>query len=205
MRGVVVIFVKAPIAGRVKTRLARNLGPARAAALFRCLTRQTIAEASKGDWRLVLAIDPPAAMHGFSTVWPPHLQRRRQARGDLGARMAAAFASAPKGPVVIIGADAPGFRARHLRQAFRALAGNDAVFGPTDDGGYWLIGLSGWRAAPNIFKGVRWSTRHALADSAASLPKTFRTALIDRLRDIDDFADLKALGPRAMRRSVARL
>jgi hypothetical protein len=205
MKGVVIVFVKAPIAGRVKTRLARDLGPARAAALFRSLTRQTLAEAAKGGWRTILAIDPPAAMHGFSTVWPPRLERRPQARGDLGARMAAAFASAPKGLVVIIGADAPGLRARHLRRAFRALAGNDAVFGPTEDGGYWLVGLSGRRAAPNLFKGVRWSTRHALRDSAASLPKSFRTALVDRLHDIDDLADLKALGPRAMRRSAARL
>jgi hypothetical protein len=205
MKGVVIIFVKAPVAGRVKTRLARDLGPARAAALFRCLTRQTIAEAAKSARRTILAIDPPTAMRGFSTVWPPRLKRRPQARGDLGARMAAAFASAPKGPIVIIGADAPGLRVRHLRRAFRALAANDAVFGPTDDGGYWLVGLSGRRAATDILRDVRWSTRHALNDSAASLPKSFRTALVDRLRDIDDLADLKALGPRAMRRSAARL
>lgn len=205
MRGVVIIFVKAPIAGRVKTRLARDLGPARAAALFRCLTRQTIAEAAKGEWRTILAIDPLAAKRGFSTVWPARFERLPQTRGDLGARMAAAFASVPEGPAIVIGADAPGLRARHLRRAFCALAGNDAVFGPTDDGGYWLVGLSGRRRAPTIFKGVRWSTRHALSDSAASLPKHFRIAIVDRLCDIDDLADLKALGPSATWRSVARI
>lgn len=205
MRGTLIIFVKAPVAGRVKTRLARAVGPGRAAAIFRHMTTQTISEARRGDWRTVLAIDPPTAIDGFSNVWPPGLERLPQARGDLGARMRAAFAAAPVGPAAIIGADAPGMRMRHVRRAFETLAGADAVFGPTEDGGFWLVGLARRRAVAGLFEDVRWSTRHALKDAVESLPPDFRTAKIDRLRDVDDGADLAALGPRVFVRSAARL
>ncbi|MCA8888252.1 MAG: TIGR04282 family arsenosugar biosynthesis glycosyltransferase [Parvularculaceae bacterium] len=205
MRGTLIIIVKAPVAGRVKTRLGAALGPARAAAMFRVLSANTLSRASAGPWRTVLAVDPPGAVAGFENLWPPRFSRIAQMRGDLGARMAAAFALAPPGPVVIIGADAPGVSARHIRAAFAALAGCDAVFGPAEDGGYWLIGLSRRRAVPRLlggglFKNVRWSSPHALADTLAGLPARFRVAMIERLRDLDDGEDFAALGARALRR-----
>lgn len=205
MRGTLIIFLKAPVAGRVKTRLARGIGAARAAALFRVMAANTIAGASRGDWRTILAVDPPSAMAGFNNIWPRKFDRLAQSKGDLGDRMRAAFAAAPAGPVVIIGADAPALRARHIRRAFDALAGHDAVFGPSEDGGYWLIGLARRRAAPGLFRDVRWSSAHALEDTIASLPKGFRMVCIDRLRDLDDAGDLGALGARSFLRSPARL
>lgn len=200
MRGTVIVFVKAPYAGRVKTRLGADIGMGRAAALFRIMTERTISEATKGLWRTTLAVDPPGAVAGFETLWPSQLVRTPQARGDLGARMRHAFYEAPPGPVVIIGADAPGMRARNLREAFAALKGADAVFGPAEDGGYWLIGLSRRRATPGLFNGVRWSTRHALADTVKSLPPSFRIQYLERLRDIDTAHDLSAVGSRATAR-----
>ncbi|MEZ5917512.1 MAG: TIGR04282 family arsenosugar biosynthesis glycosyltransferase [Parvularculaceae bacterium] len=192
--------MKAPVAGRVKTRLGAALGPARAAAMFRVMSANTLARASAGPWRTMLAVDPPGAVAGFENLWPPRFSRLAQTRGDLGARMAAAFAAAPPGPVVIIGADAPGVGARHIRAAFAALAGGDAVFGPAEDGGYWLIGLSRRRAASGLFKNVRWSSPHALADTLASAPAHYRITMIERLRDLDDGEDFAALGARALRR-----
>jgi len=204
MRGTVFVFVKAPRAGAVKTRLGREIGMGRAAALFRVMTARTIGEAGKGDWRTVLAVDPPAALHGFENLWPRRFSRIAQGGGDLGARMARVFAAAPAGPALIVGADAPDLRARHLREAFAALRGADAVFGPANDGGYWLIGLSRRRGlrrlAPNLFEGVRWSTKHALKDTLKSLPKRFRVVRLQTLRDIDEAKDLAALGPRATAR-----
>lgn len=197
MRATVIIFVKAPQAGRVKTRLGADVGMGRAAALFRIMTERTISEAMKGPWRTVLTVDPPRAVAGFETLWPSQLVRTPQARGDLGARMRHAFNIAPPGPVVIIGADAPGLRARHLREAFAVLKGADVVFGPAEDGGYWLIGLSRRRATPGLFNGVRWSTKHALADTIKTLPSQFRIQYLERLRDIDTAHDLSAMGPRA--------
>lgn len=204
MRGTLIIFVKAPVAGRVKTRLARDLGAGRAAAVCRHLTALTIANASAGDWRTILAIDPPAAVSQFSTLWPRKFKRFVQASGDLGDRLRAAFESAPKGPVVVIGADAPGLRKRHIRSAFRALAGRDAVFGPAADGGFWLIGLRRV-PSPGVLVNVRWSTRHALADTLKTLPGTRRVAFLERLCDVDHAADLATLGRRALLRSPASL
>ncbi|HNS85429.1 MAG TPA: TIGR04282 family arsenosugar biosynthesis glycosyltransferase [Parvularculaceae bacterium] len=205
MRGTLIIFAKAPVAGRVKTRLGADIGMARAAMLFRLMTAQTVAAASNGPWRTMIAIDPPAAAAGYGALWPQRFERLIQSNGDLGRRMADVFARAPRGPAIIIGADAPGVRAVHIRKAFGALAGHDAVFGPATDGGYWLIGLAGRRAASGLFDGVRWSSEHALADTIGGLPAGFGVAMIDRLRDMDDACDLKSLGARAFFRSLARL
>ncbi|MEL7488850.1 MAG: DUF2064 domain-containing protein, partial [Pseudomonadota bacterium] len=143
---------------------------------------------------IVLAVDPPTAVGRGGDLWPPCYARVAQARGDLGARMGAIVDAAPPGPVVFIGADAPGLRRHHLRDAFRALRGADAVFGPADDGGYWLLGLARRRAAPRLFEGVRWSSAHALADTRASLPASFRIASIAPLTDIDEERDLVHFG-----------
>lgn len=193
MRGTVVIFLKAPIAGRVKTRLGADIGMGRASALFRVMTKRTIAETCKGGWQTVLAVDPLVA--GFRHLWPPTLRRIGQGNGDLGQRMKYAMDQIADGPVIVIGADAPDMRVRHLKAAFDALRAADAVFGPADDGGYWLVGLSRRRAAPDLFDGVRWSTKHALKDTVKSLPKYFQVALIDQLCDVDNRDDLDALGP----------
>lgn len=200
MHGTVVVFVKAPRAGCVKTRLGAEIGMGRAAALFRIMTERTIAEAGKGSWRKVLAVDPPWAAHGGARFWPKHLPRVPQSTGNLGERMARIFEIAPPGPVIIIGADAPCMRTRHLRQAFNALRGADAVFGPAEDGGYWLIGLARRRAAPDLFKGVRWSTKHALQDTLRTLPERFEVRMLETLADIDEARDLEMLGARSARR-----
>ncbi len=195
MRGTLIVFLKTPKAGRVKTRLGRDIGMGRAAALFRHMIAATLAEAGKGRWRKIIAIDPPSDLSGLRGVWPVGFERLAQSRGSLGERMKTAMRAAPSGPVVVIGADAPGLRAAHIRRAFVALGHGDAVFGPAEDGGYWLIGLARRRPAPKLFADVRWSSPHALADTLAGLPPGFRTAFLPTLRDLDEAADLKAIGP----------
>ena len=192
--GTLLIMLKAPVAGNVKTRLGAEIGYGRAAALFRIMTRQTIARVSEGPWETVLAVDPPSAIGGFQALWPPHFMRTPQVKGDLGERMSSAMNDFPDGPVVIIGADAPGVRARQIMHAFKALRGTDAVFGPAEDGGYWLIGLARRSAAPMLFHNVRWSTKHALDDTLATLPHRFTVALIDQLSDVDVADDLRYIG-----------
>lgn len=203
MRGALVIFLKAPVAGRVKTRLAGTLGAGRAAAIYRLLTASTVANATRGDWRTMLAVDPVTALSGYADLWPLHLKRIAQGRGDLGARMRRIFDNAPRGPVIIIGSDAPSLRARHIRAAFKALDGADAVFGPAPDGGYWLIGLARRRGRAPAFDGVRWSSEHALADTIRSLPRGWRVKRMESLADIDDAADLAKAGSRALHRTLA--
>ncbi|MEZ5920307.1 MAG: TIGR04282 family arsenosugar biosynthesis glycosyltransferase [Parvularculaceae bacterium] len=201
MKGTLIIFLKAPVAGRVKTRLARDLGHPRAAALFRHMTQLTISRLSKGNWRTILAIDGTPNGRGFDNLWPLRLPRMVQSGGDLGARMARAFSLAPPGPTIIIGADVPEARAEDIRAALFELGRKDAVFGASPDGGYWLIGLARRRSAPALFDGVRWSSRHALADTKKSLPEDFSFAEIEMRPDIDEIADLNSTPRNAFYRS----
>ena len=102
--------------------------------------------------------------------------------------MTRAAAAAPPGPVIIVGSDIPDIRSRHVSRAFRLLGRHDAVFGPATDGGYWLVGARDRRILPGLFRGIRWSTEHALADTLANLEGGHRAAFTDTLDDVDDGA-----------------
>ena len=184
-----VVMVKEPRPGRVKTRLARDIGSTTAAWWFRHQCGGLIRRLRDPRWQMILAVSPDR--EGMrSRIWPADLARLPQGRGNLGQRMAGVFDAMPKGPVLIIGADIPGICKSHIAQAFRALGPSDAVFGPATDGGYWLMGLKRTRARPPaLFANVRWSSRHALADSMASLPG-YWIALADSLSDVDCARDL---------------
>lgn len=191
MRLSLVIFVKEPRPGRVKTRLAAGIGTVAAAWWFRHQSARLI-RALAGDrrWLTVLAVSPDREGMA-SRVWPAGLARRPQGPGDLGARMARALRAMPPGPVLIVGADIPALRPAHVAEGFRLLGRHEAVLGPARDGGYWMIGLRrGGRASPaGLLGGVRWSTPHALADTVASLAP-LDVGLGPVLADVDDAADL---------------
>lgn len=188
-RPTLIVMVKEPRPGRVKTRLGRDIGMDAAAWWFRHQVAGLLRRLRDPRWRIVLAVAPDKqALTG--RIWPRDLARMPQGRGDLGHRMARAMARFPHGPVCVIGADIPGIAPRHVARAFRTLGKADAVFGPAPDGGYWLVGLKrGGLARRDMFDGVRWSTHHALADSAAAL-RHLRQALVDPLADVDRAADL---------------
>ncbi|WP_299401275.1 TIGR04282 family arsenosugar biosynthesis glycosyltransferase [uncultured Roseobacter sp.] len=196
MKPTLVVMLKEPHPGRVKTRLGKDIGMVAAAWWFRHQTRHLISRVQDPRWRVILAVSPDA--EGLrSRVWPAHLGRMPQGRGDLGDRMKRALSLPTAGPVCIIGSDIPDIDRKQIARAFRALGPSDAVFGPAPDGGYWLIGLKRMQGvSPRLFEGVRWSSEHALADTAASLP-TNRIAYVDRLRDVDTLDDLRMTAPGA--------
>jgi rSAM/selenodomain-associated transferase 1 len=190
VRRTLVVMLKEPRAGRVKTRLGRDIGMVAAAWWFRHQVRGLLRRIEDPRWDVVLAVAPDRAGL-LSRVWPAHLARIPQGNGDLGDRMGRALRGAPPGPVCVIGGDIPGITAPRIAEAFSALGAHDAVFGPAPDGGYWLIGLRRTRAIPpNLCSGVRWSTSHALADTRKSLPD-HSIAHVATLRDVDTVADLK--------------
>lgn len=184
-----VVMVKEPHPGRVKTRLGRDIGMTTAAWWFRHQASSLIRRVQNPRWQTVLAVSPDH--EGVtSRIWPQNLARWPQGQGDLGDRMARVFRGMPPGPCIIIGADIPAIQPRHIWSAFRALGAHDAVVGPATDGGYWLIGLK--RIKPpsgKIFTNVRWSSAHALRDTLDSL-ENHKIAVIDTLRDVDTAADL---------------
>lgn len=191
MQRTLVIMVKEPRPGRVKTRLGRDIGMVGAAWWFRHQTRSLIRRLRDPRWQIVLAVSPDR--EGLtSRIWPADLPRAPQGRGDLGDRMGRMLREMPTGPVCLIGADIPGVAREHIARAFRALGRNQMVFGPAPDGGYWLVGAQRIGALPHsLFQNVRWSTEHALADTLASIPGC-RVAMLDQLRDVDTVADLRA-------------
>jgi len=188
-RQTLVVMVKEPHPGRVKTRLGRDIGMVAAAWWFRHQVAGLLRRVETPRWRLVLAVSPDAEGMA-SRVWPAHLPRIAQGTGNLGDRMARVFRGLPPGPACIIGADIPGIGPAHVARAFAALGDHDAVIGPAPDGGYWLIGLRRTAAVPaRLFDGVRWSGPHARADTLASLGRA-RVALVDTLQDVDEARDL---------------
>ncbi|MCW5728387.1 TIGR04282 family arsenosugar biosynthesis glycosyltransferase [Parvibaculum sp.] len=185
-----VIMAKTPQIGRVKTRLARDIGAVAAVRFFRATAAGLIGRVARDPrWRTVLALSPDRAVHEPG-IWPDGLPRIAQGPGDLGARMGRLFRDLPPGPVVIIGADIPGIERRHIAQAFAALGRHDAVLGPAEDGGYWLVGLKRRPRIADIFEGVRWSSAQTLADTAKNIrERNMSLALLGRLPDIDTGAD----------------
>jgi rSAM/selenodomain-associated transferase 1 len=186
-----VLFAKPPLAGRVKTRLAAGIGEAAAATFFRQSSERLLFRLGRDPrWELILA-----ANAGPGDRWPAWrgVPVIPQGGGDLGARMGRVFASLPPGPALVIGTDSPQIEPCDIEEAFKALGPHEAVFGPAEDGGYWLIGLARRRPLPGLFEGVRWSTAHALADTEASLPEGVKPARLRVLQDVDDAEDLAAL------------
>lgn len=189
VRNRLVIMVKEPRLGRVKTRLAREIGETNATRFYRTVSAQLIHRLARDPrWHTILAVTPDTAV--TSQFWPPSVARVPQGRGDLGIRMIRALSAPPRGPVVVIGSDIPGVRAGHIAQAFRALGSRALVFGPAEDGGFWLIGANHAADLRGIFRSVRWSSAHTLTDTLANL-RGRRIGFAAPLRDVDNAEDLR--------------
>lgn len=193
------VFVKAPRPGAVKTRLAAALGGEAAAALYRAIAEEEIRGTAPraGEYARVICFDPPDARDEV-TRWLPGVPLRPQEGADLGARMSSAFAEAfASGArrVAIVGTDVPACGRGHVAEALRALDEHDLVLGPTHDGGYYLIALD--RPRPALFPSIPWSTPSVLpatVERAGVLGLGVR--MLDPLRDIDTLEDVRAEWPR---------
>jgi len=193
-----VIFARAPQAGRVKRRLASEIGITAAARFHRTILSQQIRRlTSDRRWTVWLFVTPDDSLGHPAWRGIPRPRVSRQGYGDLGQRMMLPFRALPPGPVVLVGSDIPAMRPAHIARAFRLLGRHDLVFGPASDGGFWLVGSRRVKPIPRrLFAGVRWSTAHALADTLAGIPGEFSTALADALDDVDDARDLRRLAAR---------
>jgi rSAM/selenodomain-associated transferase 1 len=188
MRDTVFVFARAPRLGTVKRRLAREVGTRAALDFHRRTMIGLLRRLRCAPGRaIVLAVTPDRARFPL----PLPTTRIGQGTGGLGARMKRALDRVRHGRAIIIGCDIPEAGAADIRDAFRALGRADAVFGPAEDGGYWLVGL-GPRRPARPFSGVRWSSPHALADTLRNFAGR-RVVLLRRLRDVDIGVDLRSL------------
>lgn len=192
-----VIMVKAPVAGRVKTRLAREAGVVAATSFYRHATTVLVSRLSwDRRWETLLAVAPDVS--ASARFWPAGVSRMRQGAGDLGQRMQRLFDRLPAGPVVIIGSDCVGVRAADIAEAFRQLGEADAVIGPATDGGYWLIGERRLPKPLQAFRAVRWSSATTMEDTLGNF-KGRRVSKLRELSDVDTARDLDAIAARGRR------
>lgn len=188
-----VVLAKEPVPGRAKTRLTPPLSPVQAAAVARAALLDTLAAVAATRVRRTTVV-----LHGSRHgLLPPGVAVLPQRGGDLGDRLAGAFADAFAAeplPLLLIGMDTPQVTAALLRQCLDALLrrGTDAVLGAAEDGGWWALGLR--RPAPGLFDGVPMSTDRAGAVQARRLAELgLRSAALPVLRDIDRVEDLTAV------------
>lgn len=183
-----VIMARVAMAGRVKTRLARRIGVAEAVRFYRAASLTLIARLARAPfWETIVIVTPDTDV--ASPTFSRNVRRVGQGGGDLGRRMQLPMRRLPPGPVCVIGTDIPAIEVAHLRRAFRLLGRRDVVFGPAEDGGFWLVGQ---RRRPRViepFAGVRWSDAHTLDDVLANL-HAHNVGFTARLADVDEPADL---------------
>jgi len=183
MKPCLYIMAKAPIMGRAKTRLAADIGVTHAKRLYRMMMNSVIRNVQDPRWETVLMVTPEKAL-GQVPEWEG-LPQFAQVSGSLTPRLADVFTG--KGPTLVIGTDCPQVNAKDIAQAFQALKSHKAVFGPADDGGFWLMGMNG-PVPEHVFKNVRWSHEDTLSDIEANI-----SGEVARLRTLIDVDNLKAL------------
>ena len=192
---VVIVFARAPLAGRVKTRLVPRLGADGAARLHVRLIRRTVQLALEARCGAVeLHSTAPHAL--FRTL---RIKIRRQRGRDLGERMHHALREALRRQrqAIIIGADAPALTPGDLRRAQRLLRGTDVVLAPAEDGGYALIGAR--RASPRIFADVEWGSARVLAQTVRNVSRAgVSYRLLRTVWDVDRPEDLERLRSRPL-------
>ena len=196
MRRHLVLFVRAPQLGSGKRRLARAIGDVATVRFERMMIALLLRRlAADRRWRLRIAVTPDKARRQAGR-WRRGVEVTSQGGGDLGIRMRRALIACPQGPVVLVGGDIPALGARHIAAAFRLLGQHALVFGPAEDGGFWLVGARCGPRLPSLFERVRWSGPFALADTLARLPRRVSVGFVDRLEDVDDGEAYRRLAPR---------
>jgi rSAM/selenodomain-associated transferase 1 len=189
-RASVIVFARAPTAGRVKTRLAPLLGAEGAARLHARMVEKAVRTALEVADHVELHCTPGTKHLFFGRMHRRFgVVLRAQGRGDIGQRMYRAMRAALRRSrrVVLIGSDCPELRPSDVRAALRS--GGDAVFSPAQDGGYALIGLR--RVSERLFAGVDWGGPQVMAQTRARLKaldwrwKELRTVWdVDRPEDV---------------------
>jgi hypothetical protein len=192
----VIVFLKAPETGRVKTRLSRSLNKPFVLELYKGFVADTLdVLESAGD--KYLYVWPPGKEDAFQKWLGSQYMFCPQKGDDLGQRMANAFADIFKkgyDAAVLIGTDIPELTTDVMSQADTALLNKDAVIGPASDGGYYLIGFQKSSFSTRVFEGIDWSTNAVLDQTRQAMNHlSIEYELLTEMDDIDTPEDLNAL------------
>ncbi len=195
-RPAVIVMVKAPVPGMVKTRLVPPLSAEAAAALAAAFVQDAVRNA-RPIADVLIAYAPIDGKTLLKTLLPESLHWTTQRGDNLGERMGAAMTDAAASgfsPLVVLGTDSPTLPPACIAEAIQTLQSGtaDVVFGPTEDGGYYLVGAR--QPQPGLFDGVAWSTEAALTQTAANAARlNLRCHLLPAWHDVDTGEDLVRL------------
>jgi rSAM/selenodomain-associated transferase 1 len=198
MSNALIIFVKYPEPGKVKTRLTPDLSPGEAAAFHRAIAADIIAAHSDNpDFDTIVFFSPPDRKKDLAGWLGPGKRFEAQEGADLGEREQNAFTrvlGAGEGfgydRAVLIGTDCPSLDNEKTERAFALLDAHDIVLGPAEDGGYYLLGLSTPR--PELFSGIDWGTPEVLENTIQAAKKAqLDITMLDELYDVDTIDDLR--------------
>jgi uncharacterized protein len=208
MRCVVIVMIKTPRAGLVKTRLAPPLSEMDAASLAACLAQDSVGNALSVVRDVIVAYAPADGRATLEALLPDGLRWLEQQGADLGARLEGAVAHAASlgfSPVIVTGTDSPTLPASFIEQARDQLAAGkvDAALGPTEDGGYYLVGLR--YPVQRLFRNVAWSTPLAYEQTTRNAASSqLRLLQLPTWYDVDTFSDLLRLRDQIFSDSAAR-
>lgn len=196
-RNLLIIFVKAPRPGEVKTRIAESIGAQAACDAYLALVEVLI-----GNLRTLSNVQvrytPDDALLEIPQWIQPTWTTAPQGAGDLGRRLSSAFDDAFSSGaerVVIIGSDCPDIAQTDIESAWAALENHDVVLGPAEDGGYWLIGLRA--PQPALFNEIAWSSDTVFQTTVArAATNDLSVHVLRKLSDIDTIEDLRRLQTR---------
>jgi len=189
-----VIFVRNPVLGQVKTRLAKDIGDKRALAIYLQLLDHTLEITRSLSFRKFIYYADEVSDYDLWSV--PGYTKRKQNGNDLGERMLNSFKELfDQGftRIVIIGSDCLQLKTKTLEQAVSLLESNAAVLGPASDGGYYLLGLT--KLYPDLFVNKPWSTDQVFTKTIDDFNNQgISYALLEELSDIDNITDLDENG-----------
>jgi uncharacterized protein len=193
----VILFVKFPEKGKVKSRLARHLDGDVVLMLYECMVMDAIDMLRNGHFPFRICFDPPAE-HERMERWLGQQYRYMPQLGDnLGERMEKAFScifSEKIDEAVLVGSDIPGMTSAILDEAFLSLMNHDCVIGPASDGGYYLIGFRKSAFYPPIFYDMPWSTSGVFHETVLRLGlASLSVHVLPECSDLDTRADLVKL------------
>jgi uncharacterized protein len=198
-----ILFVKYPERGKVKSRLAKNWTDDLVAGLYENFVRDIIATLDQGSFNFRIYFYPPEKEEEVKKLWGNNYQYKEQTGADLGERMKNAFFqefAAGYTKVVLIGSDCPDLPAEIIEESFRTLENNsNIVIGSATDGGYYLIGFRQDAFCPDIFSGMQWGGASVLEKTMNILrSKEHHLTILPKWRDIDRRDDLDDLIKRSM-------
>ena len=192
LKSVKIVFVKYPEEGKVKTRLAQETSLAFAAGIYRLMLNRLKALFNPYD-NLIYFIDRAEKLKDFTKIAGGY-QVEAQKGNDLGEKMYNAFFYVfnhyDYDSAVLIGSDIPGISKDILFDAERSLLSGNFTLGPSEDGGYYLIGIQKGYLNKSIFTGIKWSNSSVFSETVKRIEKIGTLSILKKLRDIDTLNDL---------------